>query len=168
MFDWWRRRRTLKTHAILWHQHLMALARTPEIYQKKWVADDFDGRQNMVALVATVLFRKFRQFDETGERMADAVYKEIFSGFDHALREEGVGDASIARRMRKIGEHFFGLAQAMDQALKGTSAQAELERVIVRNVQTDAELASALAAWLIQLDQQINLTTLAPPVDSAA
>ena len=77
--------------------------------------------------------------------MADALYEELFAGFDHALRETGVGDASIARKVRKLGESFVGFARALDDALRKDEAEDAVAGVIERNIETPETGAQALA-----------------------
>ena len=36
---------------------------------------------------------------------------------DHNLREMGIGDQGVPRQMRRVGEAFYGRAQAYDAAL---------------------------------------------------
>ena len=91
----------------------------------------------------------------------------LFSDFDHALRENGVGDASIARRIRKMGEEFYGLAKAIDEALDAGAPQKEIAAVLQRNVQPDHDKAMALADYLLPLSEQVDdlsdATALAGP-----
>ncbi len=133
-----------------WHRAVLAKAREPGPYAQGLVADTLEGRFQMVALVATLVLRRMRT-EEQGQKLADALYREVFSGFDHALREEGVGDSSIARRMRKLGEEFFGLARAVDAAFKAQAASGELASVLQRNGVTDAAGSAALSAWVSAL-----------------
>jgi len=162
MFRWLYRKRAEKKRARDWHQRLLSDARAHDVYARGLVADTMAGRQGMVTLIATILFRSFREFGAEGDRLADALYREIFSGFDHALREEGIGDASIARRVRKIGEQFFGFAQALDTALDAEDRMLALQSVIRRNLQPDEDKARGLSRWYLAYCDSIRLTSLEP------
>ncbi|MEL6663207.1 MAG: ubiquinol-cytochrome C chaperone family protein, partial [Pseudomonadota bacterium] len=70
-------------------------------------------------------------------------------------REEGVGDASIARKVRKLGERYFGLARAMDGALEGEEA---LEAVLSRNG-LGQESVDGLADYARQADAALAQTS---------
>jgi cytochrome b pre-mRNA-processing protein 3 len=152
MFGWFRKDKRGEKAAKSWYAAIMTKARDPKPYLEALVEDSLDGRFNMVTLVATLVMRRLRDFDEDGRALADGVYREVFSGFDHALREEGVGDSSIARKMRKMGEEFFGLARAIDGAFEQDSPHQALTEALTRNVQPDEDKAQALAEWLIQQD----------------
>ena len=63
--------------------------------------------------------------------VSEKLGETLFDRFDYAYREEGVGDASIARKVRKLGERYFGLARALDAALD--SDDEEVANVLTRN-----------------------------------
>ncbi|WOR13793.1 ubiquinol-cytochrome C chaperone family protein [Hyphomonas sp. FCG-A18] len=132
-----------------WHSEIMAMARDPEPFLRGWVTDTLEGRFAMASLVTILVLRRLRDIGSEGRALADGVYREVFSGFDHALREHGVGDSSIARRMRKMGEEFFGLARAIDAALAGKGDE-PLAEVLRRNgiIKAD-EHKEALADWVM-------------------
>lgn len=158
MLHWVRKRQALKTQAGQWHSYILRRAREPQPYAENWIDDSLEGRASMVALIATLVFREWRRFGADGRRRVDAISKQIFSGFDHALREEGVGDASIARRVRKMGENFYGLAQAFDAALDQLPERSQLQAVLQRNVCSNPERAGALAEWLLNVDSEVSIT----------
>lgn len=131
-----------------WYDQIMAKARDPEPFLQGAVEDTLEGRFAMVSLVSTLVLRALREVGLEGRELADGVYKEVFSGFDYALREEGVGDSSIARKMRKMGEEFFGLARAVDAVLSGDSEDG-LDQVLLRNGVATQGHGQALAKWAV-------------------
>ncbi|MEZ5947353.1 MAG: ubiquinol-cytochrome C chaperone family protein [Hyphomonas sp.] len=74
-------------------------------------------------------------------------------GFDAAMREMGVGDASIARKVRGLAEHYYGLGGAVVTALEGDAAALEgaLEEILCRNGVAGPEGSAALAAHFAAL-----------------
>jgi cytochrome b pre-mRNA-processing protein 3 len=44
------------------------------------------------------------------------------TGFDEALRDIGTGDLSVGKKIRKMGEAFYGRAKAYDEALADDGA----------------------------------------------
>jgi len=156
MFNWFNRNKVDKEVAQRWRDAVTAQSRVPEPFLKGWVTDTVYGRFNMVTLVATLAMRRMRQLGGEGKVLSEAFTEILFSDFDHALRENGVGDSSIARRIRKMGEEFFGLAKAVDQALDSGSPKQELAAVLQRNVQPDEEKAKSLALYLLDLNVQVE------------
>jgi len=113
---------------------VIAKAREPALYLEGLVEDSFEGRFALSALYGGLLMRRLRQVDAGGLGIAERLGDALFDRYDYALREEGVGDASIARKARKLGEEFFGLARALDGVLGGeaTSLQGVAD-VLARN-----------------------------------
>jgi cytochrome b pre-mRNA-processing protein 3 len=79
---------------------------------------------------------------------------------DDNLREMGVGDLAVPRRMRQFGEAFYGRQAAYGAALAATDPQ-ELEKVLARNILSRADagekaapLARYMRAAAAQLDAQ--------------
>ena len=167
MFGWLKKSTVDKDAVRRWRDAVTARARLPEPYLKGWVSDTIYGRFNMVTLVATLALRRLRACGAEGRVLSKAFVEMLFSDFDHALRENGVGDASIARRIRKMGEEFYGLAKAIDEALEAGAPQKEIAAVLQRNVQPDHDKAMALADYLLLLSERVDdlsdATALAGP-----
>ena len=109
-------------------------ARSPEIYQTGLAPDTFEGRFAATSLYGGLLMRRLRDAGPDGARVSNHLSEALFDRFDYALREEGVGDATIARKVRKLGEEFFGLAKALDGVLSTeTPSTAAVSDVLVRN-----------------------------------
>lgn len=142
--------------ARAWHNQIQKLARDPDLFANGLAQDTLDGRFEMLTLVSTLVLRRLRELEKPGRKLADSVYRDIFSGFDHALREEGVGDASIARKVRGLGERFFGLARAVDGALGATDKTSMLTGVIERNGLAGPQASEQLSIWLVDLASQLD------------
>lgn len=152
---WFARRSRQVRAARDWHHAILRQARHTEPFERGWVADTLDGRFHMLTVVSALVLRRLREEDETGMALADRVYRAVFSGIEHALREEGVGDSSIARKVRKRGEAYFGLARALDDALMQEDAVPALADVLARNIGTDAGASLELAAHTTHLADQL-------------
>ncbi len=128
----------------------VAAAREPFLYQSLGVADTLDGRFDLVCLHAFLLVRRLRRGPEPGPALAQAVFDAMFSDMDVSLREMGVGDLSVGRRVRAMWEAFHGRAHAYDSAL-ATGDVAALEAALVRNVWRGAPPPEGCAAALARL-----------------
>jgi cytochrome b pre-mRNA-processing protein 3 len=111
----------------------VAAAREPFLYRTLGVADTLDGRFDLVCLYTFLLVRRLRREAEPGPALAQAVFDAMFSDMDVTLREMGVGDLSVGRRVRAMWEAFNGRAHAYDAALAAADAPA-LEAALIRNV----------------------------------
>jgi cytochrome b pre-mRNA-processing protein 3 len=133
---------------FLLYTSAVTAAREPVFYRSLGVADTLDGRFDLVCLHAFLLVRRLQRETEPGPALAQAVFDAMFSDMDVSLREMGVGDLSVGRRVRAMWEAFNGRAHAYDAALAACD-QAALEAALVRNiwrgVAPPAGCASALA-----------------------
>src|SRR5690606_19967889 len=131
---------------------IVAQSRQPLFYAEWSVPDTVTGRFDMISLHMALLFRRLRG-DAAGQRdFAQAVFDLFFKDMDRQLREMGVSDIGVPKRIQKMGNIFFGLLAAMNRAMDAGDPAA-LEAVLGRNV-FDGEAAGAgpLAAYLITQD----------------
>jgi cytochrome b pre-mRNA-processing protein 3 len=111
-----------------------AQARRPAFYLTGGVADTPEGRFELYTLhIVLILHRLKRQGDQAAE-VGQALFDTYVSQLDHALRELGVGDLSVGKKMRKLGEAFYGRAKSYDAALAQLPDGAELRALIGRTV----------------------------------
>ena len=54
--------------------------------------------------------------------MAQHLVDTVFKHFDRTLREMGVGDTTVPKRMKTMAEAFGGRSAAYDTALRGMVA----------------------------------------------
>jgi cytochrome b pre-mRNA-processing protein 3 len=61
------------------------------------------------------------------------VFDLFFKDMDRSLREMGVGDLGVPKRIQKMGNLFFGLLAALNEAMDRNDAAA-LQDVLARNI----------------------------------
>jgi len=133
---------------------IVAQARQPAFYAAFNVRDTVDGRFDMVLLHLWMVLRMLRQ-DPVGEEPAQKLFDRFCTDMDDNLREMGVGDLTVPKRMQKFGEAFYGRSAAYDAALG--AGHAELAAALNRNIFNEADaanadrLASYVTATLAQL-----------------
>ena len=111
----------------------VAAARVPAFYAEMGVPDTLDGRFDLVGLHVAVLIRALRHLPAPGPALAQAVFDAMFSDMDINLRELGVSDLAVGRRVRAMWEAFHGRAQAYEAALDAGD-HAMLAAALGRNV----------------------------------
>ena len=52
--------------------------------------------------------------------LSQGVFDTFCRDMDHNLREMGISDQGVPRQMQRVGEAFYGRAQAYDMALATT------------------------------------------------
>lgn len=100
------------------------------LYENGVAKDTFEGRFEQVALHGALILRMLGKRGQ--KKQAARLMDRIFSGFDHAYREKGVGDSSISRKVRGLGERFMGLARGLNEALDSENPQS-LTEFLARN-----------------------------------
>ena len=129
----------------------VAQARNPAFYTRLDVADRIDARFELYTLHVMLLVLRLRDENTVqGQDAAQAVFDVYVSALDHALREEGVGDVSVGKKMRKLGEALYGRMNAYEQPLRG-SDEAVLAEAMAKNVyaEAQAEHAHTLARYAL-------------------
>ncbi len=123
---------------------IVAQARHPSFYRDADVADTLDGRFDMIILHAFVVMHRLRDAGENGQVVSQALFDEMFADMDRSLREMGVGDMGIGRRVRAMGKAFLGRVEAYQTALDEGGDQ--LNVAIMRNLYRDDGLPHEGAA----------------------
>lgn len=126
-------------------------ARQPAFYRDLQAPDTVEGRFELVTLCTQLAVRRLRALPAPAPDLAQDLVDAVFSHFDAALRELGVGDISVPKRMKTIASAFLGRAKAYEDALGDPDA---LRAALLRNVWNDAagreREAGLLADWVGQ------------------
>lgn len=133
------RRRPFEREGYLLYGVAVAAARDPGWYLELAVPDTLDGRFDMVALFAFLLIDRMRE--EPGEEppaLSQAVFDAMFSDMDQNLRQMGVADLGVGKRVKRMWEAFHGRATAYTAALAEVD-DAALAAALSRNVWRTAE-----------------------------
>ena len=153
------RRRSRERAAHQLYCAAVAAARQPYFYERLGVPDTLDGRFEMVGLHAFLLIRRLQQLADPETRMAQAVFDAMFSDMDTTLREMGVGDLGVGKRVRVMWEAFHGRAAAYQLPLADRNSQ-RLAEALARNVWRDpAALVPAARLAAIAMAQDRHLAT---------
>jgi cytochrome b pre-mRNA-processing protein 3 len=134
-----------KQLAAALQDQLVARARAPFFYAALGVADSMDGRFDLVTLHAWLVLERLKAVRQ--DDIAQALTDMLFVGFDEALREQGIGDMGLGRRMRAMAEAFYGRLKVYSSARDGTELALALARNIWRG-QGGEEPARRLALYV--------------------
>ena len=128
---------------------MIARAREPVFHVRFAVPDTIDGRFDLLALHAFPLMEALKSTQPKGAQIGVQLASVIFAGFDDALRELGVSDFGISRRMKALAGAFYGRLEAYDLA----ASEPALSEAIVRNLYRANEMrvreAEILAHYII-------------------
>jgi cytochrome b pre-mRNA-processing protein 3 len=129
----------------LLEEQLSARARATVFYRELRVPDTMDGRFDMVALHAWIALKQLKKsgLDAAAQALTDA----LFLGFDEALREQGISDVGMGRRMKAMANAFYGRLAAYDRAKDKEQMAEALARNVWRGALVD-DKARALAFYV--------------------
>lgn len=103
---------------------IVAQARHPAFYIAYGVPDTVTGRFDMIVL-HLYLYMRQRGADDPQRPLAQAVFDRFCSDMDHNMREMGISDLAVPKRMREVGEAFYGRVTAYDRALAAATGAPE-------------------------------------------
>lgn len=135
------------------YEILTAAARRAIFYTDMNVPDTVMGRFNMLTLHITLYLRLTKDKGEPVQALAQDIVDAFFEDIDHSIRELGIGDASVPKRMKKLAKMFYGRADAYGQALDGKDEEAMIA-ALSRNIYPEQEAPdlSALAREIFHMD----------------
>lgn len=113
---------------------ISAVSREPELYLSRGIPDTVEGRFESLSLHVALVLRRLKALPPPALDVSKEVVDLFFADLDAALRDLGVGDLSVGKRIKRLAQAFYGQAKSLDQALAATAAPDELEAVLARNV----------------------------------
>ena len=144
------------------YQQLVAQARQPVFYTDYAIPDTINGRFEMILLHAYMLFRRLREEDEAVKDLGQAVFDRFFKDMDHSLREIGIGDLSVPKKIKKMAQAFYGRIEAYDTARE--EGKEQLKNALGRNFFPEEESlpkeVAALADYVIENDAVLGNVTV--------
>ncbi|GGD03096.1 ubiquinol-cytochrome C chaperone family protein [Aquisalinus flavus] len=137
------------------YRDIIVQARKPAFYEAG-VPDTVDGRFDMICLHMFLVMRRLKPEEGRTSEFSQALFDVMFKNMDDSLREMGVGDLIVGKRVRKLAEDFYGRINAYDRALNDEEESA-LADALSRNIlglpgdEAEArEVAQPLAAYVRQ------------------
>lgn len=109
---------------------VISASRRPSFFGAGKVPDTLDGRFELLALHAALALIRLGSEPEAAP-LAQAFTDKLFKFLDAGLREAGVGDTAVPKRMRGMAGSFYGRLAAYRDALGDHVA---LEAALARNV----------------------------------
>lgn len=130
---------------------IVAQSRQPRFYAEWGVPDTVTGRFDMICLHMSLLFGRLRGEGKQVDDFAQSVFDLFFKDMDRQLREMGVTDLGVPKKIQKMGNIFYGLMTNLNEALDRDDRPG-VEAVIRRNLFDNAEgtHAADLAAYYFE------------------
>ena len=171
----------LKARAL--YERLVVVSRKPAFYSTLAVPDTMEGRFGVLVIHLTAVVERLTRAGEHGGRLARSLVETFVDDMEDTMREAGIGDTSVPRKVKKAAIAFYDRREQYHEALLAGD-EPRLAALVADHLTRDAAaacgapLARYLAATVAELERQTdeavlggNLTfpSLAPsPTDGAA
>ncbi len=125
-------------------------ARQPAFYAVLEVPDTLEGRFEVISAHIHLVLRRLGTEDEAAQALGQRVFDVMFADMDQSLRELGVGDLSVAKRVKFLAQSFYGRAAAYDEgyAQGDVVLRDALERNLYATTEPAPAAVGAVAAYL--------------------
>lgn len=129
----------------------VAQARKPEFYTRLGVPDTPVGRFELIALHGFLVMARLKD-EPSAARLAQAFANAVVDDLDRNLREMGVGDLSVGRKVKRLMEGFYGRMAAYEEGMSAgdTALSAALQRNVYAGAAVEAWQLSILTQYLRQ------------------
>jgi cytochrome b pre-mRNA-processing protein 3 len=119
---------------------IVTQAREPLFYRDLGVPDTVNGRFDLLVLHLWMVLRRQRSM-AAGPGLSQALFDRFCDDMDANLREMGVGDLTVPKRMQAFGEAFYGRSAAYDLAL--TAGTEALAQALCKNILNGEQIDNA-------------------------
>jgi cytochrome b pre-mRNA-processing protein 3 len=141
------------------YRRVVEAARTPSLYRDLGVPDTIEGRFEAVALHVVLVLRRLRRSPPPADEIAQELVDGFFRHMDASMRETGVADMRVPKRMKKLAGAFYGRAKAYDRALDTADLEG-LAAELAHNILSGHGTGLGLARYVLEADQALAGHTL--------
>ena len=152
------------TAAQALYAQVVEQARLPGFYRDLGVPDTLDGRFDMIVLHAFLVLHRLKAEGQAQGPVGQALFDLMFADMDQNLREMGVGDLAVGKRIKAMAKGFYGRLAAYDKALSegdATAMAAAVRRNVYRNIEPQEAQVAAMAAYLQREAERLDASALA-------
>ncbi|WP_137158227.1 ubiquinol-cytochrome C chaperone family protein [Rhizobium sp. FKL33] len=121
--------------------------RRPVFFIEGNAPDTVIGRFEVISLLLILYFRRTAEIGGKAKDIAQYVADAFFEDLDHSIRELGVGDHGVPKRLKKLAQMFYGRLDSYGAALNASDADA-LEAALKRNLHPETADTALSMRWL--------------------
>lgn len=133
-------------------------SRLPALYIEGGIPDSFEGRFESLTLHVFLVLRRLRELPAPAADLAQDFVDACFAYLELGFRNGGISDIAVPKKMKKIGQMYYGRLQAYEAALAATGPEPLIE-ALGRNA-CAPEAASALAAYMRAAQERLATADL--------
>lgn len=164
-----RRKARLRAKAERLYSQIVKRARDISLYSTYQVEDSVDGRFDALILHVALVRRALASLGDEANEMISFLLETLVTDMDRSMREMGVGDLSVGKKVKTMMTAYKGREVAYDEALSGSDEdlKASLVRNLYRGQAPDHTVLDGLAARVRQ-DAQLLMDSAETIMANAA
>ena len=148
-FAWLGRRRQREELVDALYAKAVAQARSPVFYAEREVPDTVDGRFDLLVLHVFLLLHRLGSEGKRMRSVTQGLFDLMFADMDRSLREMGVSDMRIGKKVKEMAKAFYGRIDAYEPALgDAAKLQEALARNLYRGVETRPDSLALMAHYI--------------------
>jgi cytochrome b pre-mRNA-processing protein 3 len=162
MFQWFKKQYETEDIGKIYNI-VVSQSRRPELFAEFSVADTLDGRFDLLSLHMCLIFKRLKLEDNSYKQFAQSLFDFMFQDMDRSLREIGVGDLSVGKRVKEMGRAFLGRLEVYEAVIKVNDIS--LEEALIRNVYRSDPLPSQNASELANYVRRVDAKLADIPIE---
>ena len=112
---------------------IVAQARQEPFYTRLGVPDTVNGRFDLISLHIYIVMRRLKDLGEEGGKLSQDLFDVMFADMDKNMREMGIGDLRVGKKIKALATAFYGRIKAYDEGIDGHEG-ASLTEALKRNL----------------------------------
>lgn len=150
MLDWLRQRSRTSGIGRKLYDSIVARARAEPFYRNLGVPDTVEGRFELIVLHLYLVLERLRAEGAAGKRLSRALIEAFVADMDDSMREFGIGDMGVPRRVKRAAAAIYerSAAYAAAQQAGGDDLARVLAEHIYFGACGDDRLPEALAVYV--------------------
>lgn len=149
----WNKRRDAQIDRL--HESIVASAREPGLYGGSAFPDTVDGRFEALTLHVLLVLRRLRRLPPPAEEVAQELVDSVFSHLEVGMRETGVGDMGVPKKMKKLGRAFYDRTAKYESSLEANDPLA-LGQELARRLGRESGEVEGLTHYILAAEKRLG------------
>jgi len=143
--------------AECFYESIVSMSRNSLLYKNAGIPDTLDGRYELIVLHSHLIISRLREVNPNGKDISQKLLEVIVKDFENSLRELGVGDLSVGKKVRKMIEGYYGRANSYRDFDKEIEARRALRRNLYGTVKPTNEQLDYIWQYIFNLTKDIKI-----------
>ncbi|MDP1975672.1 MAG: ubiquinol-cytochrome C chaperone family protein [Alphaproteobacteria bacterium] len=141
-----------KKPAYSLYQRLVEQARSPLFYETLKIEDSIKGRFELILIHAFLVLHRLKKHKKLGQNLFDLLFYDL----DRSIRELGVGDLSVGKKIKSFAELFYARIECYEKGLDDFDF---LKQSLVSFFEKSALDSLKLADLALYMTRQVEILT---------